>query len=130
MPMNPQQLATGQQMPSQSPQAGPTIAPGQAQVGTDIKKILSVLGMAIDQTVNKQGDVDMNQLITIWPQIAQQGGINIPFQTVMQLIQQNPQLISDLIIQHGLAGIMMNGKQIPAEQLAGMGTGASVGTGG
>ena len=121
--MDASQMATGAQMPQG------TVAPDQAQVGGDITKVMQVLGMAIEQAVDGQGFVDMNRLIAMWPQIAQQGGVNIPFQTVMQLIQQNPNLISDLIIKHGLAGIIMSGRHISAEQLAGMGSGA-VGSGG
>ena len=80
--------------------------------------------MAIKQTVDEQGRVDVQQLIAIWPQIAQQAGINIPFQTVMQMIQQNPNLLSDLVVRYGLAGISANGRTITAEQLAEMGSGA------
>lgn len=130
--MNPAQMATGGgQMPPQQPQQAPqqappqgTVAPGQTQPGGDIKKILQVLSMAIQQTVDGQGFVDMQKLIMLWPQIAQQMGVNVPFQSVMQMIQQNPNLISDIIVQHGLSGITMNGRRISAEQLAGLGTGA------
>ena len=100
------------------------ITPQQSNVGGDINKLLEVLGMAIKQTVDEQGFVDVQQLIAIWPQIAQQAGINIPFQTVMQMIQQNPNLLSDLVVRYGLAGIRANGRTITAEQLAEMGSGA------
>ena len=117
----PQALQGGQ--PSQPPQG--TIAPGQAQVGGDITKVLEIHSQAIQQTVDPQGYVDMQRLIQMWPQLAQQMGINIPFQTVLQLIQQNPDMVSDIIVKHGLAGITLNGRKISAEQLAGMGSGAS-----
>jgi len=122
MPLDASQLASGGQ---QAPQAGTTTTPQQTNVGMDISKVLQVLGNAIQQCVNPQGFVDMQKLITIWPQIAQQGGVNIPFQTVMQLIQQNPQLISELVVRYGLNGIIMNGQHISAEQLAGIGSGAT-----
>lgn len=125
MPMNPAQMAGGGQ-PQPTPPQG-QITPEQSNIGGDINKVLEVLGQAIQQSVDQQGYVDMNTLVSIWPQIAQQGGVNIPFQTVMQLIQQNPNLISDLIVRYGLAGITMDGRRIPAEQLAGMGTGATGG---
>ena len=116
--MPPQQMQ--QQM--QSPQG--QVTPEQSNVGGDINKLLEVLGMAIQQTVDEQGFVDVQQLIAIWPQIAQQAGINIPFQTVFQMIQQNPNILNDLVVRYGLAGIKVNGRTIGAEQLAGMGSGA------
>lgn len=116
MPPPPQQpTSTGQ----------PMVEPGgQSQVGMDLPKIMEVLGIAVQQCVDQQGYVDLNKLVQLWPQLAQQGGVNVPFQTVMELIQKNPSMIEDLIIRHGLAGIIANGQRIPAEQLAGMGNGA------
>ena len=111
------------QMASGVPQG--TITPDGSQVGTDIKKVIEILSQGVQQSVDGQGYVDMQKLIAMWPQIAQQAGVNIPFQTVMQLIQQNPDIIEDMIVRNGLAGITVNGRRIPAEQLAGMGTGAS-----
>jgi len=123
MAMTPQQAMTG--MPQGGGQAPITTTPDQTNVGTDIKKVLEVLGMGIQQAVDQQGFVDVNRLIMMWPQIAQQAGLNIPFKTVMQLIQQNPQIISDLVVRYGLAGIIKDGQRIGAEQLAGMGSGLS-----
>ena len=100
------------------------VTPEQSNVGGDINKLLEVLGMAVQQTVDEQGFVDVQQLIAIWPQIAQQAGINIPFQTVFQMIQQNPNILNDLVVRYGLSGIKVNGRTIGAEQLAGMGSGA------
>ena len=119
-------------MPQQQMQQPPQgqITPQQSNVGGDINKLLEVLGMAIQQTVDEQGYVDVQQLIAIWPQIAQQAGINIPFQTVFQLIQQNPNLLSDLVVRYGLSGINDRGRRISASQLAGMGSGAVGGGGG
>ena len=125
MAMNPAQMASGGSQMPMPPQG--QVTPQQSNVGGDINKVLEVLGQAIQQAVDEQGYVDMNTLVSIWPQIAQQGGVNIPFQTVMQLIQQNPEMISDLIVRYGLAGITMDGRRIPAEQLAGVGTGANGG---
>jgi hypothetical protein len=123
--MNPEQMAGGG-MP-QSPQAGTQVAPGQATVGADMKKVTEALGMAVQQCVDQQGFVDMNKLVALWPQIAQQTGLNVPFQAVMQLIQQNPQLLEDLVVRYGLAGMVHNGQRITAEQMVGMQSGASGG---
>ena len=90
--------------------------PGQA-TGGDRGKIIQALEMDIKNSVNQQGYVDMNKLVQQWPQVAQQVGINVPFQTVMQMVQQDPSLIEDIINQMGLSGIIVNGKMISAEQL-------------
>lgn len=115
----------GQQAQMQPPQG--QITPEQSNVGGDINKLLEVLGMAIQQTKDEQGFVDVQQLIAMWPQMAQQAGLNIPFQTVWQMIQQRPELLNDLVVRYGLNGIMYNGRRITAEQLSGMGSGATGG---
>ena len=112
-------------MQGQMPQG--QAVPGQSNVGGDINKLLEVLGMAIQQTKDEQGFVDVQQLIAMWPQIAQQAGLNIPFQTVWAMIQQQPELMNDLVVRYGLSGIMVNGRRITAEQLAGMGSGVTGG---
>lgn len=122
--MDPAQMAGGS---TQAPQPQTQTAPGQAQVGGDINKVVEALGMAIKQAVDEQGYVDLSKMVTLWPQIAQQTGLNVPFQTVMQLIQQNPELLDDLVTRYGLAGIIVNGQRVTAEQLAGQVTGASGG---
>ena len=116
-----------QGQPQGQPQMPPPqgqITPEQSNVGGDMNKLLEVLGMAIQQSVDEQGYVDVQQLIAIWPQIANQAGITIPFETVMQMIQQNPNIISDLVVRFGLSGIVANGRRISAEQLSGLGSGA------
>lgn len=116
--MNPAMMAGG--APQQAPQGGgqPPIqaTPGQV-TGGDPGKIKQALQAAIQQCVDKNGYVDMNKLVAVWPQIAQQMGLNIPFQAVLQMIQQDPSLVEDIINQMGLAGITVNGKQISAEEL-------------
>lgn len=119
--MNPQMMAQGGEQPP-SPQT--QIAPGAAQTA-DPQKIIEALKAVIQQSVDQQGYVDMSRLVQAWPQIAQQMGITIPFQTVLQLIQQNPQLLEDIVNQMGLAGIISNGRRISANELLGMGSGAS-----
>lgn len=122
MAMTPQQMAGGG-MPS--PAQTTQVAPGQAQVGGNMEKVIQAIGMAVQQSVDQQGFVDLNKLVAMWPQIAQQLGINIPFQTVMQLIQQNPSILEDLVVRYGLSGMVINGQRITAEQMAGQVTGAS-----
>ena len=112
------QMAGG--MP-QNPQT--QVSPGQVSTA-DPAKILEALKAAVQQAVDQQGYVDLNKLVMTWPMISQQFGINIPFQTVMQLIEQNPQLIEDMVVQMGLAGIIQNGQKMSAQQLLGQGTGA------
>lgn len=103
----------------QAPQGGqPPIQATPDQVsGGDPQKIKQALEAAIQQCVNQQGFVDMNKLVQVWPQISQQMGINVPFQTVLQMIQQDPTLVEDIINQMGLSGIIVNGKMISAEEL-------------
>lgn len=90
--------------------------PGQDSMG-DPNKMLQALEAAVKQVIDKNGYVDLNKLVMLWPQISQQMGLNIPFQTVMQMIEQNPDLLDSIISQMGLAGISINGKQISAEEL-------------
>lgn len=125
--MDPAQMAQGGAQPQMPPPSSVQTAPGQANVGGDMSKVMEALSMAIQQAVDGSGYVDMQKLIAMWPQVAQQLGVNVPFETVMQLVQQNPQMVSDIIVKHGLAGIVMQGRHISAEQLAGMGTGATGG---
>lgn len=110
----------GGQMPQQQQGQQPQIqtTPGQTQTN-DPQKIIQALEAAIQQAVNPQGYVDLNKLVLLWPQISQKMGINVPFQTVMQMIQQNPELIDNIVNQLGLAGIIVNGKVMSAQQLLG-----------
>lgn len=123
MPMDAAMMA-GSGMPSQGQQQ-PNVqtAPGQTQTD-DPGKIVEALKAGIEQAVNQQGYVDLNKLVLLWPQISQKMGINIPFQTVMQIVQQNPGILDDIIARMGLAGIIVDGKVMSGEQLIGHGTGA------
>lgn len=124
----PQAGQQGSTMPPQ-PAGGATISPGQAQA-PDTQKVTQVLEMALKQVVDQNGYVDMNKLVILWPQVAQQAGLNIPFTTVLQMLQQDPSMIEGIIQQMGLAGIIVNGKQISAEELLAQGqSGASAATG-
>ncbi len=101
------------------PQQGQAVqaTPGQVQGGGDPQIIKEALKAAVQQSVNQQGYVDMNKLVQAWPSVAQQMGIDIPFTTVLQMVQQDPGLVEDIINQLGLAGIIVNGKMISAEEL-------------
>ena len=110
---SPQQMAGAPQQVQAAPNAPPT--------GGDQGAILEVLQQAIRQSVNQQGYVDINRLVQIWPQIAQQAGLNIPFETVMQMIQQNPEMIQGIITQLGLSGLIIDGKVIGEQELTQMG---------
>ncbi len=126
-------MAGGSISPQQNPQMGgqPPVqaTPGQVTGGDPIK-IKEALKTAIQQCVDQRGFVDMNKLVQLWPQVSQQMGINIPFATVLQMIQQDPSLVEDIINQMGLAGIIVNGKMISAEELLNQAqSGASAATG-
>lgn len=117
MAMNPAQMAGGgmpQQMP---PPQQVQVAPGQSPVGGDQELIMKVLSQAIQQSVDERGYVDVQKLQMIWQQIAQQNGLNIPFQTVLQMIEQNPEMISSVITQMGLSGIIVDGRAISEQEL-------------
>ena len=123
MAMNPQQMAGGmpqQGMPQQASPQQVQVAPGASPVGGDQEKILEVLSQAIRQSVDQRGYVDVQKLAQIWPQIAQQLGVNIPFETVLQMIGQNPEMIQGIITQLGLSGIIVDGRAISEQELSQM----------
>ena len=107
--------------------------PQQVQVATDNVQggdqqlILQALEQALSQSMDEQGYVDVRKLAQVWTQVAQQLGLNIPFETVLQMIKQNPEMIQELLQKLGITGITIDGRQIGAEELSGMGSGASAG---
>ena len=112
--------------PSQLAGAAPQqiqAAPGNVQ-GGDQQLILQALEEALRNSVDQNGYVDVMKLAQIWPQVAQKLGLNIPFQSVLQMIQQNPEMIVELVQKLGLAGIIVNGRQISAEELSQSGSSA------
>lgn len=124
MPINPQMggtaaLAGGAPPQMNQPMQGGQQAPVAAQGNTttmQISQIIDVLKQVIPQVVDEKGYVNMDRLITMWPQFS-----NVPFQVVMQLIQQTPDLLTDLITQYGLNGIIVQGRVIAADELASLG---------
>lgn len=129
--MNPAQMAGGggmPQAPQQPPQTGQQTqtTPDQTQMG-DPRKVLEALKAVIEQCVNQQGYVDLNKVVMLWPQVSQQMGVNIPLETVKQMLTQNPHLIEDIINQLGLAGVIKDGRVMSPEQILGGATGATGG---
>lgn len=116
----------GPPTPPQQPTSNgqPMVEPGGGVQGVDLEKIKEALSQIIPQCLTKERYVDFNQLVALWPQVAQQMGLNVPFQTVWQIIENNPSLVQDLMIRLGLAGLKANGRMYSAEQLSGMGNGS------
>ena len=112
--MNPQMGAAN--MAGGAPTGQPPIAAGGNTTTTQVTEIISALKQLLPQVADEKGYVNMDRLITMWPQFSK-----VPFQVVMQLIQQNPEIINNLISQYGLNGIIVQGKTIDAEELASMG---------
>lgn len=123
--MDPQMMASGGgQPPSQGTNPQTQISPGNAMVANP-QKIVEAIKAVVQQCVDSQGFVDMNKVVQMWPQIAQQMGINIPFQVVMQMMSQHPEILDAIIQQMGLAGVIKDGQRITSEQLMGMSNGAN-----
>ena len=123
MPMNPQMgaaAAAGGGMPPQAPPAGQPPGMGapqpQSGVGAPVQQIIDALKQIIPQVVDQKGYVNMDKLIMMWPNVSQ-----IPFQAVMQLLQNTPDLLNEIISQYGLTGIISQGKVISADELAALG---------
>ena len=65
--------------------------------------------------------MDINKLVQVWPQIAQQMGIDIPLQTILQYIQSHPEMLVGMVQELGLSGVIVDDKQIGIDQLGGGG---------
>jgi len=117
MPLNPQQGATAMASGAQQAQQPMTAPAGGNTTTTQISEVMSTLKQLLPQVVDEKGYVNMDRLITMWPQFSK-----VPFQVVMQLIQQNPEILNQLITQYGLNGIMVQGRVIGAEELASLGS--------
>ena len=120
MPMNPQMGA--QAMAGGAPQAPsgqpPMTAPAQGNTTTtQVSEVMEALKQILPQVIDEKGYVNMDRLITMWSQFSK-----VPFQVVMQLIQQNPEILNNLISQYGLNGISVQGRIISADELASMGS--------
>lgn len=94
-----------------------TVGPGGAAT-TQINEILNALKKIIPQVINQQGFVDLDKLTQLWPQFSK-----VPLQVVFQLISQNPDILTEIITQYGLAGVILQGRVIPAQELANLGGG-------
>lgn len=122
--MNPQMGASAMAggvpaQPQGAPAAGGSpmtaAAPGNTST-TQVNQIIESLKQILPQVVDQNGYVNMDRLIMMWPQFSQ-----VPFQVVMQLIQQNPEILNQLISQYGLNGIIIQGRTIGADELASLG---------
>ena len=114
MVMDPSMMASGAGQP-QAP--APAVEGAAPAAGGDPQAIMQVLESALQQVVDKEGYVDVARLASIWPQLAQQAGLNIPFETVLQLISQSPEIIAEIINKMGLSGIIVNGQKMAAEDI-------------
>jgi len=121
--INPQmgaaQMAGGGGGPAINQPAQPpmTTVGGGNTATTQISEIMGALKQILPQVIDEKGYVNMDRLITMWPQISK-----VPFQVVMQLIQQNPEILSQLITQYGLNGIIIQGRVVGADEMASLGS--------
>lgn len=107
-----------QQMGGGAPgQMGTTAGPGGAAT-TQISQVIDALKKIIPQVINQQGYLDLDKFVQLWPQFS-----NIPLEVVMQLVSQNPDLLTDIITQYGLAGVIHQGRVVSAQELASLGGG-------
>jgi len=127
MALHPAQLAGGGggAPPAQAPQV--QVAPGATPEGGDIQGVIQLLEGAVQQAVDEEGYVDLEALAQVWPQVAEQAGVNVPFATVLQLIQQQPELIVEIVQKLQLRGIIIDGRQVGAEELQQMSQGGDQG---
>ena len=121
MAMNPQmgaQAMAGGMPPQQGmPPQGAPPQQGAPSGQMDVQAIIEALKQALPQVTDPKGYVDVAKLIMLWPQLSP----DIPFQVVMQLIEQNPDILTDIIAQFGLAGIIANNRVVSADELAALG---------
>ncbi len=121
MPMDPQmgaQAAAGGMPPQQGmPPQGAPPQEGAPNGQVNVQAIVDALKQAIPQVTDDKGYVDVAKLIMLWPQLSP----DVPFQIVMQLLQSNPDILTDIIAQYGLAGIIANNRVVSADELAALG---------
>src|SRR3990167_1025099 len=121
MPMNPQMgaaaMAGGMPQMAQGGQPPMTAVAGGNTTTTQITEIIDALKQILPQAIDERGYVNMDRLITMWPQFSR-----VPFQVVMQLIQQNPEILNNLITHYGLSGISAQGRIISSDELASVGS--------
>lgn len=120
VPMGPQQMASGGGQPQGNVAQNTQVSPGQESIG-NIDQVLEALKAGIQQAVDQNGFVDINKLVQVWPQIAQQMGIDIPLQTILQYIQSHPEMLVGMVQELGLSGVIVDDKQIGIDQLGGGG---------
>ena len=120
IPMGPQQMASGGGQPQGNVAQNTQVSPGQENIG-NIDQVLEALKAGIQQAVDQNGFVDLNKLLEVWPQIAQQMGIDIPLQTILKYIESHPDILVGMVQELKLSGLIIDGKQIGVDQLGGGG---------
>ena len=115
----------GGQMPTGATEQAPAAPTGNA----DLQSLLPSLKEALQAAVDQNGYLDLNKLYEVWPQIAQKYGIQVPFDTILKMIAQQPEIIHPIVQELGIIGIIKDGKQISGEELAGQGGGVPAGSG-
>lgn len=99
--------------------AQPQIAPNAAPQGVDLQSLIPAIKEVLSQAVDENGYLDIEKVAMLWPQIAQQMGINIPFETLLKMIESNPEVLQSIVQELGIAGISYKGQQMSPEQLMG-----------
>lgn len=103
--------------PMDQPTPGDQPNPGQGG-DTDVESLMATFKQVVEQCLDGDGFVDMNRLITMWPQFSQ-----VPFESVMQVLEQQPELFDQVLEQFGLSGITVNGKNMTLDELHHLGGG-------
>ena len=93
-----------------------TAVSGGNTTSTQVSEVINSLKQLLPQVVDEKGYVNMDKLVMMWPQFS-----SVPFQVVMQLIQQSPEMLNQLISQYGLNGISVQGRIISADELSSLG---------
>ncbi len=125
MPMNPQMGAAAaaggmppqQGMPQQGmPQQGAMQEEEDNNGQVPIDEIVETLKQVIPQALDQNGYLDLSKLLMIWQQYSK-----IPFQAVMQVLESNPDLLENILVEGQFSGIIVNGKTISIEEMTAMG---------
>lgn len=114
-PMDPSMMAGGGQAMPPMDQQTPGDQPDQGGQ-TDVNAVLDSLKQAVEKCLDGDGFIDMNRLITMWPQVS-----NVPFDSILQILEQQPELFDQILQQFGLSGITVNGKNMTLDELHSLG---------
>src|SRR3990167_1325497 len=112
------------------PPQAPEMAPAAPTANANMESLLPALKELLQASMDKNGFVDLNKLVQIWPQIAQKYGLQIPIQALMDMIAQNPDMMDPIIQELGIAGIIKDGQQITGDELQAQAGGGAAGMAG